>query len=226
MNGFHLPALALPLLLLCHSTSLAIIHPFHISTAEMEQNGKTGRFEVALKMHAADLEQALARQEKRAVHIEKDADAAQLLTSYLETHFFLLDKRHLQLDADQPAKIDPKLRCSKIHFVGHELKTNWLWIYFEVEPLPAQIEVAADAKEAVDLKAEPQQAETKQAVESESTQATQTTEPPRGRSLVLVNSVLLDVTDGQINTVAVRHAGKKFSLRTTARQAWADMQWD
>lgn len=219
MNGFHLPALTLPLLLLCHSTSLAIIHPFHISTAEMEQNGKTGRFEVALKMHAVDLEQALSKQEKRAVNIEKDADAAQRLTSYLETHFFLLDKLHLQLDADQPAKIDPKLSCSKIHFVGHELKTNWLWIYFEVEPVPARIEVAADSKQA-----EPQQAETKQAVELESTQATETAVPALGRSLVLVNSVLLDVTDGQINTVAVRHSGKKFSLRTTARQAWADIK--
>lgn len=225
MNGFHLPALALPLLLLCHSTSLAI-HPFHISTAEMERNQKTGRFEVALKMQVFDLEQALSKQEQRAVNIEKDEDAPQLLTRYVETHFFLLDKQHLQLDAEQPAPIDPQLSCSKVHFVGHELKTNWLWIYFEVEPLATQIaKPAAENKEVDNKEVDNKAAEAKQSLESESTrEAGESTDPLRERSLVLVNSVLLDITDGQINTVAVRHVGKKFSLRTTARQAWADLK--
>jgi len=225
MNGFHLPALALPLLLLCHSTSLAI-HPFHISTAEMERNKETGRFEVALKMQVVDLEQALSKQEKRAVNIEKDADAPQLLTRYLETHFFLLDKQHLQLDAEQPAPIKPQLSCSKIHYVGHELKTNWLWIYFELEPLPTQTaKPAAENEEADKKEADKNEAEAKQSVESESTQETsESTDPLQDRSLVLANSVLLDITDGQINTVAIRHLGKKFSLRTTARQAWAELK--
>ena len=37
---------------------------------------------------------------------------------------------------------------------------------------------------------------------------------------LLVNSVLLDITEGQINTVSIRHDDKKFSKRTTVKQPW------
>jgi hypothetical protein len=37
---------------------------------------------------------------------------------------------------------------------------------------------------------------------------------------LLVNSVLLDITEGQINTVSVRQQAKKLSKRTTIRQPW------
>ena len=36
----------------------SVVHPFHISVAEMEYNPKSKRFEVSLKMHASDLESA------------------------------------------------------------------------------------------------------------------------------------------------------------------------
>ena len=201
MHGNPIRSLAFKLLILlllpCYVAAADVPHPFHISTAEMELNKKSGRFEVALKLHAADLEQTLSTLEKRKINIDKDADAQQLLTSYLESHFFLIEKDKLRLNEEGPTEIDPMQAMSKVHYVGHELKTNWLWIYFEVELL-----------------------------ETDPKPSGKTESDAAPSHMVLVNSVLLDVTDGQINTVAVRQAGKKYSLRTTARQAWAEMKFE
>ena len=193
MNSILQRSLALIWLMACCSAAIAA-HPFHISSAEMERNPQSQRFEVSLKLHALDLEQALSTQEKRKVNVEEDADVQQLLTSYLESHFFFTEMSHVGQGEDAKAAIEPKFARSKIHFVGQELKTNWLWLYFEIELIPS--------KEIDEIR--------------------KADEPQSAEALVLVNSVLLDVTDGQINTVAVRHDGKRVSLRTTTRQSWAE----
>ena len=41
---------------------------------------------------------------------------------------------------------------------------------------------------------------------------------------LLVNSVLLDITEGQINTVSIRHENKKLSKRTTVKQPWLQIK--
>ena len=41
---------------------------------------------------------------------------------------------------------------------------------------------------------------------------------------VLVNSVLLDITEGQINTVSIRRDTKKISKRTTIKQPWLQLK--
>ena len=161
----------------------ALAHPFHISTAEMEFNRTTQRFEVSLKVHAIDIEQALTRLAQRKVNLDKDSQAERLLTEYLTQHFYFepigITPRQPTASADAP----PEKR-STIHYVGRELETTWLWIYFEVELPP-------------------------------------TTTFANGQ-LKLVNSVLLDVTEGQINTVAVRQGAKKHALRMTVKQAWTE----
>ncbi len=237
MHGNQIRSLTLLLLLvICYkglgcSASATAAHPFHISTAEMERNKMTGRFEVALKLHATDLEQALSAQEKRKIDIEKEARVQHLLTSYLESHFFFVGKEKLRLDEDPRGLLDPKQSQSKIHYVGHELKTNWLWIYFEVELLADETKTPKEGESPVENPpANPEPANTtateeaKQSVENKSSDKTESN--AAANSMVLVNSILLDVTEGQINTVAIRHAGKKLSLRTTTRQAWADLKFE
>lgn len=165
----------------------AAAHPFHTSTAEMEYNPRARRFEVSLKIHALDIEQALSARANRTVNIETDAQARPLLNEYLQSHFFLVEKNSLRrVDSDAPGSIDPKATRSKLHFIGQELEKTWLWLYFEIE-LP-MAEASGEAT-----------------------------------PLILVNELLLDLTEGQINTVSVRRASKKSSLRMTAKQPWADM---
>lgn len=45
--------------------------------------------------------------------------------------------------------------------------------------------------------------------------------------LALFNTVLLDLTDGQINTATVRHDSKRHALKTTAKNRWSEFskQW-
>lgn len=48
-------------------------------------------------------------------------------------------------------------------------------------------------------------------------------EPPAGdEPLALVNTVLIDVIEGQINTVSVRHAGARQALSMTAKKSWGE----
>ncbi|WP_315851671.1 DUF6702 family protein [Aureliella helgolandensis] len=188
-------------------TSTVLAHPFHISTAEMEFNKKSGRWEIALKLQAVDVEQSLSAQLKRKINLEKEARIDELLTAYLSGHFYLAEQadvlvarensEELQRDVQSPAtnegaKADAAATSgegvasklaenrSSLHWVGKELDTNWLWVYFEITPLKDS-----------------------------------------GQPQVLVNSVLVDWTSGQINTVSVRNAGKRTALKMTAKQPWA-----
>ncbi len=181
-------------------------HPFHISTAEVDYNAETRRLEVGLKLHAVDTERALTRLAGRKVNVEKNGVVTKLLTRYLAENFYITGKTNLVEIAgrdagdtagtasDVPAPtsapeaapapanrvlVNQAMR-SKVHFVGKELETTWLWLYFELEVEENQGE------------------------------------------LVLVNSVLLDLTEDQINTVSVRYAGRRHALKTSAKQPWVE----
>lgn len=83
-------------------------HPFHTSSAEMEFNAKSGRYEVALKVLTVDLEKALAKhasankrlaaeetklfahlRNRARVDLDKTPGIDKLITSYLKSNFFL-----------------------------------------------------------------------------------------------------------------------------------------
>ncbi|MEZ6137835.1 MAG: DUF6702 family protein [Pirellulaceae bacterium] len=172
----------LALVAVCVLSSTVAAHPFHISTAEMEYNADSKRFEVSLKVHVTDIEQALAAQAKRSVDIEKDQQADKLLTSYIEQHFFVTSRSHARgLDANAQKKPSDEIPKSKVRWVGKELESTWLWLYFELE-VPTELEKPT-----------------------------------------LVNSVLIDTTDGQINTTTYRHGRKRSSFKTSRKQPWAEL---
>lgn len=200
-------------------------HPFHISTAEMEFNSKTGKFEVALKLHANDLERALSLQAGRRINLDlwtedsssedrgsegkdsEDKDARELrlkqLTTateaYLTKHFFLTKPGSAQSDSDQQsekkssepdAKTNASQPLTRAKLVGHEFESSWLWLYFELEAASVEGEAVKSLEKLA---------------ESPSL-------------LLLQNSIFLDMIDKQINTVSIRFAPKRATLKMTVKE--------
>ncbi len=103
------------------------VHPFHISTAEMEWNAGAKCCEVGLKLQPSDLERALSRLAGKRVRLE-DEDVDGWIEKYLQAHFRLTD------DEGRPV---PEMRknpdeFSRIKVVGKEIGIAWMWIYFEL----------------------------------------------------------------------------------------------
>ncbi len=181
--------------LLCMPTScMAGVHPFHLSTAELEMNAKSGRVEVALKIHGSDLERALTASNNAVrVSIGDDGKAFPHIERYLNQHFVLAaDAKLLGGDEESNAtgtasteresekKSADKFSRAKV--IGSEFRNNWLWIYFEIK-LPERL-------------------------------ASQSSESP----WQLRNTLLLDIVDSQINTIAIRNKKGRLALRTSARK--------
>ncbi len=125
-------------------------HPFHISIAEMEWNPETQRLEVSLKMHAADLERALAGIAGRQVNVEKHA-ISEWVESYLDQHFYVVDRTAVQKDSGGQKKVIAKVH-SKSKMIGHEMEASWIWLYFEMQlvtPKGKQAETPALPKLAI-----------------------------------------------------------------------------
>ena len=107
--------IALALVLL--SATAVAAHPFHTSLGEVEWNGKTRRLEVSLRVDAGDFERALRHMTHRAVVLEQLADLDELAAKYVGK----------SLEFHTPA--GKKLA---IKWVGSELETRFVWLYFEV----------------------------------------------------------------------------------------------
>ncbi len=106
--------LGLFLLLACVRSTMA--HPFHVSIAEAEFNAKTGKLEVALRVHPVDLESALEKRVGRAVDLDKTAGVDQLITAYLREVLVI------QCKGAHPLKLT---------WVGKEVGIKFAWLFFE-----------------------------------------------------------------------------------------------
>lgn len=181
--------------------SVAVAHPFHISSAEIEYDAGSDRLQVSLKLQAVDMEQALAKLAGKRIKLEQ-ADIDAWLVEYLDRHLYLTavvpmdaegnpqpqraraqrppetgtSAKEAEGDSGQVAQAQRVPLRSRVHWVGSELKGAWMWIYFELEL------------------------------------------PPARDDLQLVNTVLFDTNTGQINTVSVRHAGQRTTLKLTSQQ--------
>lgn len=175
------------------SLAHAGVHPFHLSSAELELNAKTQRVEVALKIHGSDLERALTqRNDGKRVSIDGDEKVHPLIAAYLDEHFVLSAKAEglLEINAQPSAEVAAAKKekphrakgLSNVKVIGTEFRSNWLWVYFELE-LPSGL---ADSKSAGPWH--------------------------------LRNTLLLDVVDGQINTVSVRNMHGRYALRSSKRK--------
>ena len=62
-------------------------HPYHVSLAEVNWNSKSQKFEVALCLWPADLEQALTQQVGRPIDLAKEPDVDHLMEAYIAKRF-------------------------------------------------------------------------------------------------------------------------------------------
>ena len=106
------------------SISVADAHPSHVSIAQAEFNPKTKKLEIALRVHAVDLERAIQASNKKRVNLDKSKASAKVVAAYVAKTFLVT-----------PAKGKQK----EIEWVGMELQIKYAWLYFEV-PLPEGIE--------------------------------------------------------------------------------------
>ena len=102
------------LISLCLS-GLADAHPFHSSSAEMEWNAKTQRFEVSWKIDPNDLEQELRRRAKKRIILEK-LDDHEIVFEYIRDTF------RVECNGDR-LEFKP---------VGFEVDSKDAWVYFEI----------------------------------------------------------------------------------------------
>ena len=98
-------------------SSHALAHPQHVSIAEAQWNAKTGKLEVAVKVHPNDLERSLRRRFSRRVILETTANVDRLIEKYLATGFVVK-----QQDG----------RPATLKWVGKEISVKAGWLYFEV----------------------------------------------------------------------------------------------
>ncbi len=102
-------------------------HPFHTSLAEVEWNPQTQRIEVAIRIDAGDFERALRRMTGRQIILERLDELDKLAERYLRS------RMEWRSAADG--------RAMKWHWVGSELQTRFVWVYFEIAVPPSTTSV-------------------------------------------------------------------------------------
>lgn len=132
------------------ATTASAMHPFHVCIGQMQWNPSEQHWEVSLRMHPLDLEQALQAIHGKAVSQEQQ-DFQELATDFLSHQFFLipLPKSINPADANERIKQIPLTRPSKepainsnlsqLQWIGMENERGWLWIHFELIP-PTSVE--------------------------------------------------------------------------------------
>ena len=117
--------------------SLQASHPFHVSSAQVNWNSKTGNFEVALCVWPADLEKAIARQQAKPIDLDDVENVDELMQEYIAGRFRIRvpnGSKPGDSAASVPtvANLDSEDRTTAIRWVGHEMDLKKAWLYFEV----------------------------------------------------------------------------------------------
>lgn len=177
-------------------------HPFHISSAEVEFNAKTDRLQVSLKVQAIDFEQALSRMVGQPSKLEQ-ANADELIAAYLARRFYL---------TRLPTSVDPLENTAESLA---ENTPNEDQLEGPLNPNSSSQDSTASSSSVHWVGRELKGAWLWLYFELEL--------PPAREKLAhddlrLVNTVLCECNAGQINTVSVRHAGQRATLKTTSQQ--------
>lgn len=109
-------------------TGLASAHPFHTTTAEMEFNSITGRFEVALKIPASDFEHMV----RWGMEIDKSKTASEHLSKSSSKNTSAEATRFAGRYIDAQFSITSAGVPCRFEWVGVEDDQQCKWIYFEL----------------------------------------------------------------------------------------------
>ncbi len=185
-------------------------HPFHICIGEMDWDERRGCWEVALRLHAEDLQRAMVRSGGKAVELQP-GELPPELGKVLEAHFYIAesladpkrekessqpsvqdDVRTVQAPGDSASDRSEDVRVSRLELVGTEASRGWFWVYFRL----------------YELKAEP---------------IDRTSEAKADGGRFLYHTILLDQVEDQSNTLLVRRGKLRKSLTFQAdskRSTW------
>jgi hypothetical protein len=112
-------------------------HQFHTSSAELDWNADSGRWEVALRILATDLELALERQEGKKLNLDS-AEGIELIQKYLLGRFQILPQSVVEKLSSQTGQAASHFakneESAQLNWVGHECEGGWMWLYFELQP--------------------------------------------------------------------------------------------
>jgi arylsulfatase A-like enzyme len=137
----------LPIVFLLLALRVAAGHPVHESIAEASFDASRGALEVALRVDAVHFEEMLCRRAGRAVTVEDDDPAIDgLIAGYLEETFRVR----------RPGGVRAEFR-----WVGREIETQDLWLYFEMLLPPSRPDApGVEARVTVMLEAQHEQINT------------------------------------------------------------------
>lgn len=110
----------------CQTVSVYARHPIHATVTTIEYNAKTKVFELACKVFADDLEEAVKRATGTQAFIGSGAKEAKNVNVLLEQYL----RKHLRIEADGKP-------LTNWTFVGKELEGEAVWCYVELAATPA-----------------------------------------------------------------------------------------
>lgn len=117
---------------------LVMLHPVHETVSEVQWNGDSKRFEVALRLHILD-QQWIEQQADKSQEIENVA------VRYLNKTFQI---RPIG-DGKPETRKAAGLSKAKIHWVGRKDEGSHVWWYFEIEPALSPATSASQSVSAV-----------------------------------------------------------------------------
>jgi len=102
------------------ASQMAEAHPLHSQVTEIEWNGDSHRFEVAMKLDAAAIEDALSLRVGGRVRLESTESVHKLVVDYLADTFEI--------------QISDTSTTGTVTWHGLELELHSVWLYFEYSP--------------------------------------------------------------------------------------------
>ena len=181
------------------TTAAAEAHSSHTSVTEVEWNQESQRFEVAMKLRIADLQDAISARQGKRVRVDRDGSANAVLD-------YLADNFSVTFAEEQ--------KC-RLSWVGLELELHDAWLYFEAKPVGQRPGMASVNEQIVAKSEEPKQVKTWNElfiVPYQRTSGFETTGRFGDRSVRVRDTVLCDIQPDQTNLVTIRVAGVTQSL--------------
>ncbi len=92
-------------------------HEFHTSITDAKYNPKNQTYELAVRLYADDVEEALTRRHKATVRLDRSERVNKLLAEYLQTH--------LAISTVKGTRAAQK-------FIGAQEEADAIWVYLEI----------------------------------------------------------------------------------------------
>ncbi|KAA3439325.1 DUF6702 family protein [Rufibacter hautae] len=99
------------------SPLVAWAHEFHTSITDAKYNPKNQTYELAVRLFADDVEEALTRRHKATVRLDRSERVNRLLAEYLQTH--------LAISTVKGTRATQK-------FIGAQEEADAIWVYVEI----------------------------------------------------------------------------------------------